>query len=108
MIGSRPGAFNPLDYIPLALSAEEGGSVLVAAAAVDSAVATNKMIQPYWIWEGVPLSGVAKGVFHNFFQEIFCQKIGRGLYAHAQSDVAVDEAVQDRVYEWSLGMVEGV
>lgn len=100
------GLFNPLDYLPLAFSAQHGGSILVAAAVVDRAVATNKMIQPYWIWEDVPLSGIAKGVFHNFFQEAMLQKISGGLYAHAQSTVAQDEKVQDRVWDWSLRMTK--
>jgi NAD(P)-dependent dehydrogenase (short-subunit alcohol dehydrogenase family) len=110
-IGNKDRTFglpSPLDYVPLAFSAAEGGAMLARAAAVDAALTKDRLLQPYWIWEGADAvfgTGPAKGVFHNIFQEIFLQKIGRGVYAHKQSVVATDEAVQDRVREWSLSML---
>jgi NAD(P)-dependent dehydrogenase (short-subunit alcohol dehydrogenase family) len=100
-----PGLFNPVKYIPSIFTAVEGGSILVRAAAVNADLVTNKMIQPYWIWESVPLSGVAKGAFYNFVQELVFQKFTKGVYAHSQSAVATDEAVQERVWKWSMAMV---
>jgi hypothetical protein len=79
--------------------------MLVRAAAVDAGLVRGKMLQPYWVWEGVPLAGVARGAFFNFFQELLCQKITAGVYAHAQSAVGADDAVQDRVWAWSMSMV---
>ena len=110
-IGNKDRSFglpSPLDYVPLAFSAAEGGEMLVRAAAVDAALVRDRLLQPYWIWEGADAvfgTGPAKGVFHNLFQEIVTQKIGRGVYAHKQSVVATEEAVQDRVREWSLSML---
>jgi len=102
------GAFNPIEYLPLAFSAAEGGAVLVAAAAVDPPLAEGKVLQPYWIWERVPLlQGAARGAFFNFFQEFFCQKLTRGLYAHAQSDAGRDEAAQDAMWAWSSAAAVG-
>ena len=79
--------------------------MLVAAAFVDASLAAGKMLQPYWIWESVPLTGALKGAFHLLVQELACQKITQGLYAHSQSELALDEAVQDRVWRWSERMV---
>lgn len=100
-----PNIFNPMELLPAAFTAAEGGAMLVRAASADAALLRGRMLQPYWIWEQVPLQGVAKGAFHNFFQELLCQKLTRGVYAHAESALGVDEAAQDRAWAWSLAQV---
>ena len=62
-----------MEYFPLIKTAETGGNVLAYAATVDTAVSKGRMLQPYWIWEGLPrkyLDGVARGAFYNFVQEV--------------------------------------
>lgn len=103
-----PGIFNPVDYIPLAHSAGTGALVLVAAVDVDHELTENKMLQPYWIWEGADKvfgNGVAKGVFHNLVQEIMLQKLSHNLYAHSVSAIGMDPKLQKSVAAWSAMMV---
>jgi len=103
-----PGLFNPVDYLPLAHSAEAGATVLVAAVDVDHELTEDKMLQPYWIWEGAGAifgGGVAKGAFHNFVQEIFLQKFSHNLYAHSVSSIGTDKELQKSVVAWSAKMV---
>ena len=65
------------------------------------------MLQPYWIWESVPLlKGRAKGAFLFIIQEMFFQKlVPSGMYLHTQSEAALDEEIQERAWEWSKGMI---
>ena len=86
--------------------AEDGGRVLVTAATVRTSVSDRKMLQPYWIYEGMwklfpfPL---ACGLFHNVVQEMFFQRATpKGVvYAHKTSDVNYNENLQDEVWAWS-------
>ena len=103
-----PGIFNPIDYLPLAHSTGTGASVLVAAVDVDHELTENKMLQPYWIWEGADRvfgNGVAKGIFHNLIQEICLQKFSHDLYAHSVSAIGMDPKLQKSVVAWSAMMV---
>ncbi|GMI55608.1 hypothetical protein TeGR_g11791 [Tetraparma gracilis] len=103
-----PGIFNPAEYLPLTFSAKQGGDMLVAATQVDSAeVAGGKMMQPYWIWEDVPLlQGRWKGALFNLVEEMLFQRlVPPGIYVHTQSDAGLDELLQDRAWDWSMQMV---
>ncbi|GMI20996.1 hypothetical protein TrRE_jg3150 [Triparma retinervis] len=100
-----PGLFNPLEYVPLTFSAKQGGDLLVAATQIEPVF--GKMLQPYWIWESVPLlKGRAKGFFFNIIQEMFFQKlVPSGMYLHSQSEAGLDVELQDQAWEWSKGMI---
>jgi NAD(P)-dependent dehydrogenase (short-subunit alcohol dehydrogenase family) len=100
-----PGIFNPLEYVPFTFTAEQGGDLLVAALQIEPIA--GKMLQPYWIWESVPLlKGRVKGAFFNIIQEMFFQKlVPSGMYLHTQSEAALDEELQERAWEWSKGMI---
>lgn len=80
----------------------------MAATQVDSAeVAGGKMMQPYWIWEDVPLlQGRWKGALFNLVEEMLFQRlVPPGIYVHTQSDAGLDELLQDRAWDWSMQMV---
>jgi len=98
---------NILDWVPLCRSAKSGGNVMIAAAEVEKSVSEKKMLMPYWLWEGAGILfgevGLARGVFHNLFQEAFFQRFSpeNSVFAQNVNSVAYDEEVQDEVWAWS-------
>lgn len=106
-----PDVFNPMNFLPLTFSPADGAAPLIAAAepGFDAARAANKMLQPYWIWDGAGAvlgNGMARGVFHNLVQEVLLQKLSPGLWLHEQSEVAKNTELQERLWEWSSEMVK--
>ena len=102
---------SPLANFPLARSASQGGDMLVYAASLkDARAAKGKMLQPYWILEGVEKvlgTGRARAALYNFVQELMLQKLSAGntAYAHRVSEEGRDKELQIKTWEWSLGMV---
>jgi len=102
----RNKGWSPLEYVPLARSAENGGMVLAFATTVDAERARGKMLQPYWIWEGIRKivsDTVTTGFFFNIVQELFLQKLTPAgtVYAHSMNPVGTDERVQDLLWAHS-------
>jgi NAD(P)-dependent dehydrogenase (short-subunit alcohol dehydrogenase family) len=107
----RDSTFNPLEYVPLARSARDGGAVLAYAATAPSATASASkgMLQPYWIWEGAAryLPHGALGIFYNLVQEVLLQKLTPAgtVYLHRTSAPSYDEELQDYIWQWTSRVV---
>lgn len=108
--GSDRSATNKggMEGIPLARMASDGGSVLAKAATIGSPP-SGKFVVPYWLWEGVPLTGRWRGIFHNVLQEMFLQRLTPAgwLFAFDTHPASYDTGLQDAVWEWSLNQTVG-
>jgi hypothetical protein len=95
-----------MDILPLAESAEEGGKVLMVAAAVDAGLVAGRMLTPYWVWEDLRLlpflPARVRGVFNFVVNEMLMQRLTWGsLRAHRTSDESYDTALQAKLWKWS-------
>ena len=100
---SSTPSFDPIAYIPGIKTAETGGAVLAYAAFFPSPPGT--ILLPYWIWDGASncLSGVWRGAFYNFVQEMSMQwRSPPGhVYVGRLNPVAYDLSKQDSLWSWS-------
>mmetsp|Transcript_22557 Transcript_22557/g.45068 ORF Transcript_22557/g.45068 Transcript_22557/m.45068 type:complete len:372 (+) Transcript_22557:275-1390(+) len=101
-------SFDPLSYLPLIKSSEQGGGVLAYAAFVPSPPA-GLILLPYWVWDGASLylDGVWRGAWYNFVQEMLMQWTSPAghVYAHRLNPVAYDEGRQDELWSWSAEFI---
>ncbi|CAE8586873.1 unnamed protein product [Polarella glacialis] len=108
-VEDRDSSKSLMDMVPLAKTAADGAAVLETAVGVASSLVQDRMLTPYWLWEGVGavLPVRARGIFHDVVQEKLMQRLTWGIRAHQTSDETYNLSLQDALWNWSEGVLAG-
>lgn len=95
-----------MDMLPTAVDLVDGGAVVEAAALIETAP-IGKMIMPYWTWEaaGSFLPKFAAGLLNHMIYESLLQSMTWGMRAFKSAPDSYDEALQDKLWEWTAKKV---